>query len=150
MNIVTERVSNDELCYGLQEVDRLMPMPDGSTAWRRIQAVYVLRGQAIAEYTTDLGSSKEMENVAERKILTCAYEGDTPEDTVGEVMEMAARARGDDTFQKLKTEILEGSTLIKDFLQERSENWERIYNRSQFGPKYKKQRNGYDRRAAWG
>lgn len=140
MKIVTDRVHPDELCWGLREFNRQTPQ-----GLRRVQAVYVLRGDSIAEYTTDLGSAWLFEGVPELKLLTTTGPDDTPEDRVGECMEEAERSRGDSFERELRAEVKGSSTLIHDFLQEREENWQRIYNRSHFGPKYTKQRNGYSK-----
>ena len=142
MRIVTDRVHKDEPCYGLQEVDRLIAYPDGSTRSRRIQAVYVVRGDCIAEYATDLGPSENFRNVMQLKLLSMG------DDTVGECMEEAERSRLDTFERELRAEVVGTSTLIQDFIREKEENIERINNRSHFGPKHTKQRNGFDKRAA--
>ena len=133
----TETISPDEPCWGVIEQNRLMPMPDGSTQWRRMQIVLVNRGDGLAEYRTDLGNAFLWEAVPEQRLLSLG------DDRVGDVLDEAERGRHDDFGNKIKQEIKESSTLIKDFLQEKEENWERIRNRSQFGPAQVKQRNGF-------
>ena len=146
MRIVTDRISPDELCWGLQEQNRLITQADGSTVQHRIQAVYVLRGNAIAEYTTDLGPTALWGTTPELQIRTTTGEDhDTPEDRVGWIRDEANRSRGDMFERELRADVVGSSTLIKDFLQEKEENWKRIHNQSQLGPYQNKQRNGYSR-----
>ena len=143
MRIITDHVHPDEPCYGLQEVDRLEPMPDGSSQWRRVQAVYVVRGDTIAEYMTDLGPSMLFQRVTQIKLLAFG------EESVGELMDEADRTRYDDYAEKLRQEVKESSTLIQDFVEEKERNWKIIRNQSVFGPGITRQRNGFDIRAAY-
>lgn len=143
MKITTDHVDNDELCHGLQEVNRMVPQPDGSQDWRRLQCVYVVRGDTIAEYAKDLGPSR-LFDVPEIKILALADK--LAGETVGNLIDEAERTRRDDFASKLRDYVRDSSTLISDFIQEKEENWERIKNRSHFGPNYTKQRNGFDGR----
>ena len=143
MRIITERVSPDEPCHGFQDIDRLVKNRNGSTTWHRFACVYVVRGDSIAAYSEDMGPTANFSGEPLLKILSMG------DDTVGEVCEEALRSRGDRFERELRAEIQGTSTLIRDFIQEKEENWERINNRSQFGPKQVKQRNGYSKRAAY-
>lgn len=136
MKILTERVSRDEPCHGLTEVDRMV---NGES--RRIQSVFVVRGDSIAAYETDLGPSSGFGEPQ-------AIYGMGDED-VAFMLDWADRDRTDDTGRKLRDELRESSTLIKDFLAFKEANWEIINNRSVFGPAHTKQRNGYSKKAAW-
>lgn len=145
MKIVTDRISPDELCWGLKEEDRYITASDGKASLHRVQCVYVLRGDSIAEYTTDLGPASRWHGVPGLKLLTTAGPNDTPEDRVGEVMEEAERSRGDAFERDLRAHVVGESTLIRDYWQEKEENRKRIANQSHFGPRYTKQRNGFSR-----
>jgi len=129
---VIEDVSPDEKCYGLTETNRLV-----NGQWRRVQTVFVARDGELCQYTRDVGDAWLLEEANLQAIYAVG------EDSVGTLMEEAERTRWDDYEKKLRQEVLEASTLIPDFLQEKEENWERIKNRSQFGPSYSKQRNGF-------
>lgn len=141
MKIITDYVLPDEACHGLLERDQMVPVGKG-LALHRIQEVFVVRGDAIAAYQTDLGPSSIWRNVMGEGIFA------TGEVTVAEVMAEAEKDRHDQTGHKLKEELREGSSLVKDFLAYKEENWERINNRSVFGPAHTRQRNGYSKRAA--
>lgn len=143
MKIVADRVHPDEACHGLVEVDRMTALADGSRQLRRVQEVYVVRGDSIASFAVDMGPADEFVNAAPIAIFSMG------DDTVGQLRDMAEKDRMDDTFKKLRDEVRESSTLIPDFLREKEENWERINNRSVFGPGITKQRNGYSKKAAW-
>ena len=138
----TDYLDPNEPCHGLREYNRKLSGPNGSEEWHRVQAVYVVRdlpegGDAIAEYVTDMGSAWLWEHAPEIQMLA------TGEVSVAEWQYLAERDRNDSYGLKLKEELRESSTLIQDFLQEKEENWKRIKNQSQFGPKHSKQRNGY-------
>lgn len=136
MKIITDKISRDEPCHGLLEVDRSV-----QGEMHRMQSVFVVRGDSIAAYETDLGPSSLF---GERQAIFAM--GD---ESVAFVMDWAERDRYDDTGRKLREELRESSTLIKDFIAEKEQNWERINNRSVFGPGINKQRNGYSKKAAW-
>lgn len=139
MKILTDKVSPDEPCHGLLERDQ--QVPNGET--HRVQSVFVVRGDSIAAYETDLGPSCVWQNVAPEGIFAMG------EVTVAEVMAEAEKDRHDQTGHRLKEELRAGSTLIADFLAFKESNWEVINNRSVFGPGISKQRNGYSKKAAW-
>ena len=141
MKILTETISPDEPCHGLLERDQMVPVGKGF-ALHRIQSVFVVRGDAIAAYETDLGPASIWRNVSPEGIFA------TGEVSVAEVMAEAEKDRHDQTGFKLKEELREGSSLVKDFLAFKEANWEIINNRSVFGPAHTKQRNGYSKKAA--
>jgi hypothetical protein len=120
----------------------MTPVKGGAFELHRIQSVFVVRGDAIAAYETDLGPASIWAKVMGEGIFA------TGEVTVAEVMAEAEKDRHDQTGHKLKEELREGSTLTKDFLAFKEAAWEIINNRSVFGPAYTKQRNGYDKKAA--
>lgn len=136
MNIITDHISRAEPCHGLVEKDRNV-----RGEMRRIQSVFVVRGDSIAAYETDLGPSSAF---GDGQAIFAMGDED-----VAFITDWAENDRTDDTGRKLKEELRESSTLIKDFLAFKEENWEYIANRSVFGPGITKQRNGYDKRAAW-
>ena len=137
MKIVTDRISPDEPCYGLAEMNRMLAMPDRSMQWRRVQAVYVVRGDAIAEYTTDLGPASAFKDVDEACIFSMG------DDRVGDLMEAAAYDRMDDTYKNLRDQVRGESTLLTDFITQKEKAAALINNRSVLGPLVSHQRNGF-------
>jgi hypothetical protein len=137
LKIATETVSPDEPCMGLQECNRLMPGAGGATEWHRVQCVYVVRGDAIAEHVRDLGPAVNFEGIPETKMLGFG------EESVALFQEQADRDRADDYYRKLQRELHEGSSLIKDFIDQKERNWKLIRNQSVFGPSVTRQRNGF-------
>jgi len=142
MRIITDYVLPDEACHGLLERDVIVSQANGSAELRRVQEVFVVRGDAIAAYQTDLGPASVWAKVMGEGIFA------TGEVTVAEVMAEAEKDRHDQTGFKLKEELREGSSLVKDFLAFKEANFQIINNRSVFGPAYSKQRNGFDKQAA--
>lgn len=130
MEILTDTLDDNEACYGVMETNR---------SGRRKQFVFVVRGDEMAKHVTDLGPASLYDGVPELRLLGMG------DDTVAEMVYEANKTRHDDFERRLRAEVKESSTLVKDFLQEKEENWERIKNRSQFGPNYTKQRNGFSR-----
>ncbi len=117
------------------------PYPD-TRGLHRFQLVYVNRGDRIARHTIDLGRARDFE----------ALEFHVPslwEHTVGELWDMAEQMRlGDDYWVRRSQELRAESTLILDFLEQADERGQVVRNRSVFGPRGKKQRNGFPLRAA--
>lgn len=133
MKIVTLRVFPDEGCWGLFE---------GPRAGRWVQCVYVIRGDAIAEYKTDLGPVEDFPYST--PLLVPSF----GENTVGELMAGAERDRFDSKWYRRREEQRAASTLIPDILRQMEERHEHIAARSQFGPAISVQRNApYSREA---
>lgn len=130
-------ISPDEPCWGLREVDEMVPQPNGSVQRRRVQSVRVIRNDRPAVYKTDLGPAEDFVDCIEQEFISLG------DDTVGEMMEMAEKDRYDDHWQKRRKEIAEGSTLIKDYMQQTEARWKTARNQSVFGPGYTRQRNGF-------
>jgi hypothetical protein len=113
MKIETAMVHPDEWCHGLREEPRMMPAPDGSSSWRWIQTVFVVRGDTIAAHTTDYGPAEDFKKVTP---LFLWSPGDC--DTVAQLREHAEKNRHDthwyDRAQAQKAE----STLIRDAIDQ--------------------------------
>lgn len=136
---IVQSVSMDERCYGLFERDGWVNYrKENRVAAVRLQTILVVRGDEIAEFKRIIGPAK---GLAPLQLL-----GPFGEDSVGEMVDEADRSRDDDYGVKLREEVRQSSTLIRDAIQEREENVERIANRSVFGPARTKQRNGFSRK----
>ena len=142
MKIVATSVHGDEPCYSLVAGPRLVHLPNGAKERHWVERVYVIRGDAMAEYCEDYGPA---EDYAEVPVLMLPSFG---ENTVAQLQEMAERHRHDDKWIKRRKEMLAESTLIADVLRDIEENREYIANRSQFGPGISVQRNIYDSNVA--
>lgn len=141
MKIVTHYVLPDEPCYGLYEGGVLMPQPDGSTDYRWVQDVIVIRDDNRAHFITDLGPEANFKYVTPIMIPSLG------DDTVAQLQDFAAKNRQDFYWQKRAEEMLEGSTLIRDLINQEEETRQIIRNRSTLGPHFTKQRNGYAQEA---
>lgn len=86
----------------------MMPAPDGTQSWRWVQTVFVVRGDAIAAYTTDFGPAENFANVTP---LMMPSFGD---DTVAQLREYADKNRHDTYWQDKAKEQQAHSTLIRD------------------------------------
>ena len=128
MKIVTQTISPDEPCHGLFEGPR-----DG----RWIQAVYVIRGDAIAEWTKDYGLEEDFDRIT--PLLMPSF----GENSVGSMQYFADKNREDDFWAKRTDEMIEGSTLIEDHVRQVEIDQEIIHNRSVFGPAIRVQRGAY-------
>lgn len=110
MKIETAFVHPDEPSYGLREEPRLMPQADGGTAWRWVQTVFVVRGDAIAAHTTDLGPARAFQHVTPLMMPSFGT------DTVAQLREHAEKNRQDTYWQERAAEQRANSTLIRDHL----------------------------------
>ena len=117
----------------------MMPQPDGSRTWRLVQAVYVIRGDAIAEYLIDYGPEEEFPNHTAMLIPSFG------ENSVAQLQELAERDRTSDRWAKYRQELKEASTMHADIFRQMQENSEQIACRSVFGPAVTVQRGGYSR-----
>ena len=135
MKIVTNRVYPDEGCWGLFEGPRTVHSFDGSSASHWVQAVYVIRGDAIAEYTTDYGPTTLFERTTPLIIPSFG------ENTVGQLQDHAAKNRQDHHWYNRSREMLAESTLIKDSLRILGQQREVLLNRTVIGPIITVQRN---------
>lgn len=132
MKIVTLSVHPDEECWGLRE---------GPRRGRWIQAVYVIRGDAVAEWTKDFGPAKDFKNATE--VIYPSF----GENSVGQLQELAERDRYSDKWAKRGKEQLAESTLIADILRQEEVLLEVTRNRSHFGSGVSVQRNDFPREA---
>lgn len=110
MKIETAMVHPDEPAYGLREEPRLWPGPNGSTSWRWIQTVFVIRGDAIAAHTTDFGPAEDF------ALVTPLMMPSFGDDTVAQLREHAEKNRHDAYWQQRAEEQLKNSTLIQDHI----------------------------------
>lgn len=112
MKIVTDWVHADEPCHGLREEPRLMQLADGSQAWRWVQTVFVIRGDAIASHAVDLGPVEDFKDVVTLMMPSFG------ENTVAQLREHADKNRSD-TYWSQRARVLQGeSTLIKDHIEQ--------------------------------
>lgn len=139
MKIVTEYVHPDEPAWGLYEGPRNVPRK----GHRWVQAVYVLRDDAIAEFCTDIGSADLFERI--QPMILPSPDGCN---TVAQLQEFAAKNREDTYWADRVDAMLAESTLVKDHLRQLEQNKELVRNRSHFGAVGGFQRNGYPRKAA--
>ena len=138
MKIVTSYVLPDEPCHGLYDGPRNIPRK----GHRWVQAVYVIRGDTIAEYLEDIGPASDYERIQPMMIPSFG------ENTVAQLQEFALKNRHDEYWAKRVDEMLAESTLVEDHLRQLEVDREVIRNRSHFGPGIAAQRNGYQRKAA--
>ncbi len=139
MKIVTEYVHPDEPCWGLYEGSRRIPRKGD----RWVQCLYVLRDDAIAEFSEDIGPADLFERI--QPMILPSPDGCN---TVAQLQEFAAKNREDTYWADRVDAMLAESTLIKDHLRQIDQHRELVANRSTFGPGGGHQRNGYPRQAA--
>lgn len=130
--IVTDRIYPDEPCHGLFE---------GEDHGRWVQKVWVIRGDTIARYQTDLGPIEDFDMVVP---LVMPSQGD---DTVAELQAHAEKNRHDRYWSNRGKEMLAESTLVEDHLRLLDEETKQVLNKSVFGPAISVQRN--NRRLQW-
>lgn len=140
MKIVTDRVYPDEPCWGLREGPRTVHSLTG-TAKHWVQAVYVIRGDAVAEYTTDYGPAENFKDSTE--VIYPSF----GENSVAQLQELAERDRYSDKWARRRREMQAESTLIADILRQEEIIMEVKRNRSQFGPAISIQRIDFPREA---
>ena len=138
MDIIADRITEHEPCYGWAESNRVWPMADGTHQARRMRFIFVVRGDAIAKYVEDLGPASEYSDASQFYIMADGEGGDT----VAEVRFMAGAHDDDATYERIRRELREGSTLIQDAVNEAEQNRKAIKNQSMFGPGGHTQRNG--------
>ncbi len=136
MKIVTDHVTQDEPCWGLFEGPRQVPR----RGRRWVNCVYVIRGDAIAEYATDVGPASDYERI--QPMMMPSY----GENTVAQLQEFAVKNRHDEYWANRRDEMLAESTLAEDHLRQWQQDREVVANRSTFGSAGAFQRNGYSRR----
>lgn len=90
----THFITNDEPAWELYESVRVAPNGDGSTGRRRFQIITVIRGEAFADYTVDMGPATSTEPFA---IRGGWQDPDTKkvyiEETVGRLRDFAEKFR---------------------------------------------------------
>lgn len=112
MKIIASSVHPDEPCYQLMEGPRMMPMPDGSRQRRWVQAVHVLRDDAIAEYAEDLGAADSYKDIQPLLMPSAG------ENTVAQLREHAEKNRTDTYWAQRAKQMLAESTLIQDHIDQ--------------------------------
>lgn len=142
MHIVTVDIYPDEECYGLAEGPHMWPSSEGGQQWRWTQKVFVIRGDAIAKWETDIGPVGDYGRI--QPIIIPSF----GENTVAQLQDLAVKNRQDTYWDDRSEALLSESTLIEDHLRQLDQHREVIANRSTFGPSGGHQRNGYSRKAA--
>lgn len=141
MHYITTFISPDEPCYGLWEGYEQAPVPggrNGETGWRWLQKVFVVRGDTISKFITDLGPAEDYEDR-----ITPIFIPNEGTDSVGRLQAMAEKNRHDTYWQTRAAEQLESSTLIADLIEQEAKVHEVIRNRTASGPYQTNQRNGW-------
>ena len=133
---VTQWVSPDEKCYGLFEGPAQVPQLRG-TASRWVQDVTVIRGDRRAHYIIDFGPAEDFKDVT--TLIMPSVGGDT----VAQLQAHAEKNRHDGYWASRSKEMLAGSTLLQDCVQQYEEIWAARHNTSVFGPGVTRQRNGH-------
>ena|GEM_PF-3581882 len=124
----------DEKAWEITELDRVVP---GLPGYRRIQSLYVIRGDEMAVLERDLGDARSF-TAPEFRCLSFMVH------TAGELWDMADFNRDrDEWFRQRLREIDGESTLTADWLKFLEERYKRVRNQSQFGPGGAIQRNGF-------
>ncbi len=137
ISIVTDYVHPDEPCHGLAE--GVLQMPHGAGFRRRwVQRVFVVRGDAIAKYTLDLGPAEDWEGRALPQVIYSAGL-----DTVAEMQESAERDRNRGALMQFVQQQREESTLIEDSLAGLEQQHLAKSNRTIIGPHVFSQRGDY-------
>lgn len=137
MLLITDTVHPDEPCYGLAEGPLLLNMPDGSTQWRWVQEVTVIRNDKKHQWRRDLGSTKLF------KQAVPLFMPSFGENSVAQLQEFALKNRHDNYWYKRSQEMKAESTLMKDAADQNDEIELARKNISVLGPHLKKQRNDY-------
>lgn len=139
MHYVTDFVFANEPCFGLWEGSEMAPVPDqpGAMDWRRVQKVFVLRGDTIAKYIEDLGPASAFENVAP---IIIRADGD--KDSVQMIRESAEHSRNDDYWRRRQDELIASSTLINDIIEDADQMAEWFRSKTVIGPSHRQQREG--------
>ncbi len=132
MKVITHWIHPDEPCYSLQE---------GPRNGRWVQRVYVIRGDAKAEWSKDYGPVSDFPDATETIYFS---DGD---DSVGQLQELAERDRHSDRWAKRRREMQAESTLIPDILKQEEELLDVVRNRTTIGPAITVQRNDFPREA---
>jgi hypothetical protein len=136
--LATTVLNPDEKALVLVEMNKLSP---DYRSLRRYQLVYVLRGDNIAEHRTDLGPASAFK-APEVRIPSMW------EHSVGELWDIAEDYRlADDYGEKITRELAASSTLIQDSFNWMTELINIRDNRSVVGPGFRRQRNGFSRKA---
>lgn len=143
MKLVTDYVLPDEPCFGLFEGVCMLPTLNGDWQERWVQDLKVIRGDKIHHHVVDFGPAEDFERVTPMLMPSFG------ENTVAQLREFADKNREDDYWARRREEMLAGSTLIKDHLDQWESNHARIRNRSVFAPGFAVQRNEYQREAMW-
>lgn len=108
---------------------------------RRFQRIWVNRNDQLVFFTKDMGPASDF-TYPELQIPSEWVH------TVAELQAFAEEVRGGNELDELFEERQKESTLIKDWLDQVERRRKIVANRSQFGPGYKKQRNGFSLRGA--
>ena len=107
-----------------------------SNSWHRGQHLWVIRDDRVYHYLEDIGPMQGHSF----QILALG------DHTVEEVRSMANDRRYSEHFQKFLQEEAEASTLISDAIRTAETNEQLVANRSTFGYKGHRQRNGFPQR----
>ena len=117
----------------------------GGTADHRYQVIFVPAGNIVSAFWTDLGPAEDFDMEVDGQTYRAPpyHHLVLSEHTVAECRFYAERDRMDDfAIQLLHTQLNE-STLFADYRQIIEEDFERVANKSSFGPYQTTERNGY-------
>lgn len=132
-------VHPDEKAFALCELNYLTV---DYKARRRWQFLYVIRDGNVAEWVRDMGNASEFD-APELRLYSFW------QDTVGQLMDEADRARWQDTeFKEILLELQGKSTFKQDYVAFVEEREKLIRNQSTFGPGFNRQRNEFIGRPA--
>ena len=143
MNIIADKVHPDEGCWGYFTGPRMMPGYPEQEAYRMVEFVFVIRGDAIAKYVQDFGPADNFTYVP--PLMMPSY-GENP---VGLMQWHGERHRNDPKWSRRMVEYKESSTLFADVIRQEEQRHLLINNHSSFGPAGTFQRNGHSRPTEW-
>ncbi len=113
-------------------------MPDGSSQWRWVKQIWVIRADDIACYEEDMGSEDDFQMVTPMAIYS---EGD---ESVAECKDAGDRNRVDHYWRTRLKEQQATSTLMAGVVEQMAKVSKVIRNQTVSGPAGTIQRNGYD------
>lgn len=141
MHIITTYLDKTEPCYGGWEGYEQAPIPgglNGATDWRWLQKIFVVRGDTISKFVTDLGPAEDYEERITPIIVPCNGEYD-----VSAIQYLLEQNRHDTYWQERAKAQLAESRLVWELVEQQDKLHRVIHNRTSSGPYVTVQRNGY-------
>lgn len=130
LKAVAETVSPDEMCFGLSEVN-IVP-GNGELGWRRVQKVFVNRGDRLAEHWVDMGPVSEWPSAEAFGVPAWVADPRTrkiePLHTVGELRDVA------DVLRARHSEHPKPSDLMSQWVEELDERQMKLRGLTTSGP----------------